>query len=202
MNLTAEKLAKMIDHTLLKIDCTYRDIEKICYEALDYNFASVAVNPSNVKISKDILKNSNVKVCTAIGFYLGSYPCELKKFEIEDAIENGADELDMLINITAVKERQYNVITDEIESLVALADGRVTKVILENCYLNAEEITIVCQIAKELQADFVKTSTGFGPYGARVEHVKLMRKIAGNTMQVKAAGGIATLAAALDLVKA
>jgi len=202
MALTVEKLSKMIDHTLLKIDCTYKEIENICSDAINYNFASVAVNPSNIALSKEILKGSSVKICTAIGFYLGSYPSDIKKYEITDAVEKGADELDMLINISALKEKKYDVITEEVKSLVSLANGKVTKVILETCYLDNDEIIIACKIARDNKADFVKTSTGFGTHGAMVEHVKLMRKTVGEDMGVKAAGGISSVEYALELIKA
>lgn len=202
MLLKRQLLAGMIDHTLLKIDCTYKEVETICLEAIKYNFASVAVNPSNIVLSKQLLKGSGVKVCTALGFYLGSYPCEIKEYAIADAIEKGADELDMLINVGALKEGMYKVITEEVKGLVKLAEGRVTKIILETCYLRDEEIITACKIAKDNEADFVKTSTGFGPAGARVDHVRLMRKTVGEKMGVKAAGGVSTVAAALDLIRA
>jgi len=200
--ITKERLAKYIDHSLLKPDVNYGDIKRICLEAEKYCFASVAINPVNISLAVKCLKGTKVKVCVAIGFYLGVYPPEVKEFEVRDAVKKGADELDMMMNVGALKAGAYNIIEKEVKGLVKAAEGRITKVILETCLLTDEEIVKACQIIKSCGADFIKTSTGFKKPGATVHHVKLMRETVGKDMGVKAAGGINTIEEALAIIEA
>ena len=176
------KVNKLIDHTLLKAYSTSEEIKKICDEAKEYDFKSVCVNPVNVSYAKECLKDSDVLVCTVIGFPLGANTMEIKALETMDAIKNGADEIDMVINIGKAKEHDYNYIEEEIKRVVAASAGKTTKVIIETCYLT--------DAAKKAGATFVKTSTGFGTGGATVEDIKLMRETVGEEMGVKASGGI------------
>jgi len=202
VKITRQQLAGMIDHTLLKIDATYGDIKRICLEAEKYHFASVAINPVNIPLAVKMLKGTGVKVCVALAFYLGAYPPEVKEFEARDAVKKGADELDMLMNVGALKTGRYDIIEKEVKGLVRAAEGRITKVILETCLLTDEEIIKACQIIKECGADFVKTSTGFKKPGATIHHVKLIRETVGKDMGVKASGGIHTTKEALAMVEA
>jgi deoxyribose-phosphate aldolase len=200
--ITKWELAGKLDHTLLEIDATYNDIKRLCLEAEKYHFASVAINPINIPLATRMLKGTGVKVCAALAFYLGAYPPEVKEFEARDAVEKGADELDMLINVGALKAGKYHIVKEEIKGLVRAAEGRITKVILETCLLTDEEIVKACQIAKECGASFVKTSTGFKKPGATIHNVELMRKTVGKDMGVKAAGGIRTTEEALAMIEA
>lgn len=184
---------KLIDHTLLKAFATSDDIKKICEEAIKYDFASVCVNPCHVSLVSELLKDSDVRVCTVIGFPLGANTIEIKQAETMDAVSNGAEEIDMVINIGKAKEHDFNYIKEEIEAVVSAANGNLVKVILETCYLSSEEIIEVCKMASIAGAQFVKTSTGFGTGGAKVEDVELMRKSILDTMSVKASGGVRTL---------
>ena len=184
---------KLIDHTLLKAFATEADIKKLCEEALQYDFASVCVNPANVKYAKSLLLGSDVKVCTVIGFPLGANTIEVKAFETRDAIANGATEIDMVINIGKAKEHDYEYILEEIRNVVDSADGNLVKVIIETCYLDKEEIKEVCHMASLAGANFVKTSTGFGTGGAKAEDVSIMKASIPATMEVKASGGIKNL---------
>lgn len=196
------ELAKIIDHTILKPEATKEQVEKICKEALEYNFASVCINPANVKLASGILKNSDVKVCTVIGFPLGANTTRVKVFETKDAIENGATEVDMVINIGKLKEKDYDYVKKDIEAVVNEAKGKaLTKVIIETCLLTDDEKVMACKLAKEAKADFVKTSTGFSTGGAVPSDLKLMRETVGENMGVKASGGIRTLKDALEAVK-
>lgn len=187
------KINKLIDHTLLKAFATAEDIKKLCEEAKEYDFASVCVNPCNVKLAHELLKGTDVRVCTVIGFPLGANTMEVKAYETEDAVKNGANEIDMVINVGKAKEHDFNYLVEEIRSVVDSADGNLVKVILETCYLTDEEIVEACHAASIAGAQFVKTSTGFGTGGATVKHVSLMRKSISSTMSVKASGGIRTL---------
>lgn len=197
-----KELAKMIDHTLLKPEATEEQIEKLCKEALEYNFASVCINPSNIELAAKILNGSSVKVCTVIGFPLGANTTKVKAFEAKDAIENGATEVDMVINIGKLKEKNYEYVKKDIEAVVNEAKGKaLTKVIIETCLLTDEEKVIACKIAKEAKADFVKTSTGFSTGGAKSSDLKLMRETVGEHIGVKASGGIRTLEDALEAIK-
>ena len=187
------KINKLIDHTVLKAFATSEDITKLCKEALEYDFASVCVNPANVLLASSLLKDSDVLVCTVIGFPLGANTIEIKQAETMDAVNNGAQEIDMVINVGKAKEHDYEYITNEIKAVVEAASGNLVKVILETCYLTSEEIAEVCKCASIAGAQFVKTSTGFGTGGAKVEDVKLMRESILDTMSVKASGGVRTL---------
>lgn len=198
------KLADIIDHTLLKPDATRRQIEKLCQESLTYGFASVCINPIHVKYAVSLLDESNVKVGTVIGFPLGAVNAEDKVREAEQAIADGASEIDMVINIGALKEENDLLVENEIASVVKAAHGRgvLCKVIIEAGLLSDEEKVRVCQVAKKAGADFVKTSTGFTSSGATVHDVSLMRETVGPHMGVKASGGIRTLQSALEMIEA
>jgi deoxyribose-phosphate aldolase len=196
-------IAKMIDHTLLKPETTKSQIIKLTEEAKKYDFASVCVNPTWVKLASEKLHGSEVKVCTVIGFPLGANTTETKVFEAKDAIKNGAQEVDMVINIGELKDKNDVYIENDIKSVVEAAKGKaLVKVIIETCLLTQEEKVRACKIAKKAGADFVKTSTGFSKYGAKVEDVKLMRETVGKDMGVKASGGIHTKQEALDMIEA
>lgn len=184
---------KYIDHTILKATATESDIVKLCNEAKAYNFKSVCVNPANVAYAKRLLNGSDVLVCTVIGFPLGANTINIKMLETVDAINNGADEIDMVINVAKAKDDDFAYIENEIKAVVSAAGGRCVKVILETCYLTNEEIVKACNAAKIAKASFVKTSTGFGTAGATAEHVALMKQTVGDELQVKASGGIRTL---------
>ncbi|MGM9899302.1 MAG: deoxyribose-phosphate aldolase [Bacilli bacterium] len=187
------QINKFIDHTLLKAFATTADIISLCEEAKKYNFKSVCVNPANVKTAKKALEGSDVLVCTVIGFPLGANTVEVKALETMTAIRDGADEIDMVINVGKAKEHDYDYIEKEIALVVASSAGKCVKVILETCYLTDEEKVACCKAAQKAGATFVKTSTGFGTGGATVEDVKLMRETVGDTMGVKASGGIRSL---------
>ena len=197
-------LAKFIDHTLLKPDATQDEIDVLCDEALEYGFASVCINPFWVKRSAGRLRGSDVKVCTVIGFPLGSMTSDMKAAETRRALRDGAREVDMVINIGALKSGQYDVVRKDIERVVDAARevGALTKVILETALLTDEEKVIASSIAKRAKADFVKTSTGFGGGGATVFDVALMRETVGPDMGVKASGGVRTLEDAEDMIAA
>ncbi|MCK5625421.1 deoxyribose-phosphate aldolase [Candidatus Bathyarchaeota archaeon] len=204
MHIKKKQLAKMIDHTLLKPYATQEDIVRLCDEAKKYDFAAVCIHPTYVNLASELLRGSGVKVDTVIGFPLGANTLRAKAYEAEVAIAEGAEELDMVINIGALKSGDFHLVRKDIVAVVKAAKkGNATlKVIIEACYLTDEEKVRVCQIILESGCDFVKTSTGFGDYGAKVEDVKLLRKIVGNQMGVKAAGGIRTYADALKMINA
>jgi deoxyribose-phosphate aldolase len=184
-------IAKMIDHTLLKPETTKEQIVKLCEEAKQYNFASVCVNPTWVATAAELLKGSDVKVCTVIGFPLGANTPEVKAFETKNAIENGATEVDMVINIGALKSGDDELVEKDIRAVVEAAKGKaLVKVIIETCLLTEEEKVRACELAVKAGADFVKTSTGFSTGGATVEDVALMRKTVGPEIGVKASGGV------------
>ncbi|KQL34193.1 deoxyribose-phosphate aldolase [Psychrobacillus sp. FJAT-21963] len=189
-----QNIAALIDHTLLKQNATKEQIEKLCEEAKTYTFASVCVNPTWVELSAKLLQDSPVKVCTVIGFPLGASTTEVKAFETKNAIENGAEEIDMVINVGALKDSNYDFIQKDIAAVVEAAKGKaIVKVILETCLLTNEEIVKASEISKAAGADFVKTSTGFSTGGATVEAVKLMRDTVGQDLGVKASGGVRSL---------
>ena len=196
------KLNKYIDHTLLKADASQEQIETLIEEAKKYDFASVCVNPTWVSFAAQVLKGTDVKVCTVIGFPLGANTPELKAFETSDAIQNGADEVDMVINIGALKSRNFDLVERDIRAVVEAAKGTLVKVIIETCLLTDDEKVKACQIAQKAGADFVKTSTGFSTGGATVEDVALMRKTVGPDMEVKASGGARSYEDALAFIKA
>ncbi|OYT32982.1 deoxyribose-phosphate aldolase [Archaeoglobales archaeon ex4484_92] len=197
-------IAKYIDHTNLKAYASKEDIIKLCDEARRYNFYAVCVNPYRVKLAKEQLQGTNIKVATVIGFPLGATPTEVKVFEAKKALEDGADEVDMVLNIGALKDKAYKYVRNDIAEVVRIAHekGAIVKVIIETCYLSEEEKEIACKLAVEAGADFVKTSTGFGSGGATIEDVKLMRKVVGDKLGVKAAGGIRTYEEALAMINA
>ncbi|TCN24440.1 deoxyribose-phosphate aldolase [Mesobacillus foraminis] len=200
----ATDLARMIDHTLLKADATETEIIKLAQEAKEYNFASVCVNPAWVKKAAEVLTDAaEVKVCTVIGFPLGASASEVKAFETKIAIENGAEEVDMVINIGALKSKQYHLVESDIKSVVEAAKDRaLTKVIIETSLLTDEEKEIACKLAANAGADFVKTSTGFSTGGATPQDIALMRKVVGPAIGVKASGGVRSLEDAETMIKA
>lgn len=206
MTMTKNELAKLIDHTILKAIATQEDVTKLCNEALEYEFASVCINPSFVPLAANLLKDSSVLVCTVIGFPLGSTSTAAKAFEAQEAVKNGALEVDMVINVGALKERREDVVFQDISAVVEAAKGAnpeaITKVIIETCYLTDEEKVLACQLAKKAGAHFVKTSTGFGSGGATAHDISLMRQTVGPEMGVKASGGIKNLEQVLEMVKA
>lgn len=197
-------LAKMIDHTLLKPDATQEQVAQLCFEARKHGFASVCVNPTWVELCAQLLKGSDVKVCTVIGFPLGATEEAVKAFETRLAIEQGATEIDMVINIGALKARDLDLVARDIRGVVTTAHerGAIVKVIIEAALLTDEEKTIACLLSKEAGADFVKTSTGFASGGATVHDVELMRRVVGPEMGVKAAGGVRTYEDAESMLKA
>ncbi|EEH98330.1 deoxyribose-phosphate aldolase [Clostridium tertium] len=195
-------LARMIDHTILKADATEMEVEKLCTEALEYNFASVCINPSMVEKAANMLKGSDVKVCTVIGFPLGATTTEVKAFETEDVIKKGATEVDMVINIGKLKEGNIEYVKKDIEAVVNAAKGKaLTKVIIETCLLTDEEKVTACKLSKEAGADFVKTSTGFSTGGATASDIKLMRETVGPDLGVKASGGVRSLEDAMAMIE-
>ncbi|WP_034328481.1 deoxyribose-phosphate aldolase [Alkaliphilus transvaalensis] len=195
-------LAKYIDHTLLKPEASQEQILSLCQEAKEFNFASVCVNPAHVKIAFEALKGSNVKVCTVIGFPLGASTMEVKAFETKNAIENGAGEIDMVINIGALKDGNQDLVYQDILAVVKAANGTLVKVILETGFLSDEEKVLACQLVKKAGADFVKTSTGFGPGGATIADIELMRKTVGPEMGVKASGGVRDYQTTMNMINA
>ena len=184
------KDSKYIDHTILKATATKEQIVNLCAEAVKYDFKSVCVNPYWVSLASELLHGTDVLVCTVIGFPLGANTARVKAYETVDAIKDGADEVDMVINIGEAKAHNYDVVYEDIKAVVDAANGVTTKVIIETCYLTDEEKVEVCKLAKKAGADFVKTSTGFGTAGATEADVKLMRETVGNDMGVKASGGV------------
>lgn len=195
-------LARMIDHTILKADATEMEVEKLCTEALEYNFASVCINPSMVEKAANMLKGSDVKVCTVIGFPLGATTTEVKAFETEDVIKKGATEVDMVINIGKLKEGNIEYVKKDIEAVVNAAKGKaLTKVIIETCLLTDEEKVTACKLSKEAGADFVKTSTGFSTGGATASDIKIMRETVGPNLGVKASGGVRSLEDAMAMIE-
>ena len=196
-------IASMIDHTLLKQDATGEQIDRLCAEAAEYHFASVCVNPYYVVRCVKNLKGTGVKVCTVVGFPLGATTMETKVFETLQAVASGAEEIDMVINVCALKSGHIRGVEQEIQAMVAAVEGKaILKVIIETCLLTDEEKVLACQIAKRCGADFVKTSTGFSTGGATVEDVALMRRTVGPEMGVKASGGIRDYAKAKAMIDA
>ncbi len=197
-------VAKMIDHTLLKPEASQDQIAQLCYEAAKFKFASVCVNPAHVKLSAQLLKDSGVDVCTVVGFPLGATPPAVKAFETQQAIRDGATEIDMVINIGALKSKDYTAVYEDIGSVVRAshAGNAIVKVIIEAALLTDEEKVVASQLSKAAGADYVKTSTGFGPGGATIADVALMRQVVGPEMGVKAAGGVRNLADAKAMIAA
>ncbi|HEP1798081.1 TPA: deoxyribose-phosphate aldolase [Streptococcus suis] len=196
------KLNEYIDHTILKPETTQEQVEKILAEAKEYDFASVCVNPTWVALAAESLKDSDVKVCTVIGFPLGANTPAVKAFETKDAISNGADEIDMVINIGALKTGNYDLVLEDIKAVVAASGDKLVKVIIEACLLTDDEKVKACQLSQEAGADYVKTSTGFSTGGATVADVALMRKTVGPDMGVKASGGARSYEDAIAFIEA
>ena len=196
------KLNKYIDHTLLKQDATEEQIDRLLSEAKDYDFASVCVNPCWVAHAKSGLENTDVKVCTVVGFPLGATTSAVKAFETKEAIQNGADEIDMVINVGALKSGNADLVQSDIRAVVEASGDKLVKVIIEACLLTDEEKILACQLAQKAGADFVKTSTGFSTGGATLPDVKLMRQTVGPDMGVKAAGGARSYSDAVAFVEA
>jgi len=197
------EIQKYIDHTLLKPEATEEQVIKICKEAKEYGFASVCVNPYYASLVKAQLQGSTVKTCIVVGFPLGASSTAVKGFEAEDAIKNGAEEVDMVINIGALKNKKYHIVLDDIRAVVEKSKGQaLVKVIIETCLLTKEEIIQACKLAVQADADFVKTSTGFSTGGATVEDVALMRKTVGISIGVKASGGIRNLESTKSMILA
>lgn len=196
-------LAKYIDHTVLMPDTSRKTIEKFCREAIEYGFASVCFNPIHVKYAASLLEGSGVKVCTVIGFPLGANTPAVKAFEAREAVENGAVEVDMVINVGALKDRDLDLVERDIKSVVdAAGDQAIVKVILETCLLTDEEKVTACKLAKRAGAQFVKTSSGFSTGGATVEDIALMRKTVGDNIGVKASTKVRTQEIALAMINA
>lgn len=183
---------KMIDHTVLKADTPLETVKRICDEAMEYGFASVCINPCHVAYCADYLKDSDVNVCTVIGFPLGANTSAVKAFETKDAIANGADEIDMVMNIGALKDKNYDLVRDDVKAVVEAANGTLVKVILETCLLTEDEIKKACELCVEAKADYVKTSTGFSTRGATIEDVRIMKEAVHGKAKVKASGGVRT----------
>lgn len=200
---TLKELRRFIDHTNLHANASRNDMKRLCQEAIDYNFKMVAINSVQSKACAEFLKDSDVHVGAAIGFPLGQQTIATKVFETRDAINNGANEIDYVINLTEVVDGNFDYIKNEMEQIVKICrdDNVISKVIFENCYLNKDQIIKLAQIAKEVKPDFIKTSTGFGPSGATVEDVKLMKRVVGDTVKVKAAGGIRDVDTFIAMIK-
>ena len=184
------ELASYIDHTLLKPDASREQIEQLCNEAAEHQFTSVCVNGCRVELAYSLLEDSDVQVCTVAGFPLGAMDADAKRYETEAAVDAGANEIDMVMNIGRFKDGEHDYIVSEIRDVVEAADDRIVKVILETCLLTKDQIEKACKLVVQAQAHFVKTSTGFGNAGATLEHVKLMRETVGQFAGVKAAGGV------------
>lgn len=193
---------KMIDHTVLKADTPLETVKRICDEAMEYGFASVCINPCHVAYCADYLKDNDVNVCTVIGFPLGANTSAVKVFETKDAIANGADEIDMVMNIGALKDKNYDLVRNDVKAVVEAANGTLVKVILETCLLTEDEIKKACELCVEAKADYVKTSTGFSTRGATIEDVQIMKAAVQGKAKVKAAGGVRTHEDMVKIVEA
>lgn len=196
------ELNKYIDHTLLKPEATKEQITKLCQEARQYDFASVCVNTCYVPLAKQLLAGSDVKVCCVVGFPLGAMNTVSKAFEAKTAVENGAQEVDMVINIGALKDKDYDYVTKDIAAVVEASKPAIVKVIIEACLLTDEEKVEACKCSMNAKAEFVKTSTGFSTHGATPEDVALMKKTVGNVCKVKAAGGVRSYDDAMKMIEA
>lgn len=195
------KLASYIDHTILKPDATEGELIKLCEEAKEHQFFSVCINPCYIEKAKELLKGSETKICTVVGFPLGQMTTESKSYETKEAVFLGAEEVDMVINIGKLKDKDYDYVLEDIRAVVLAAGGVLTKVIIETCLLTDEEKVKACELAKAAGADFVKTSTGFAKAGATKEDIKLMRDTVGLDMGVKASGGIRSLSDAMTMIE-
>lgn len=194
------KLNKFIDHTLLKPTATSEDIIKLCEEAKTYNFKAVCVNSCFMKLAKETLENSDVKVCTVIGFPLGTNATQTKVFEAKEAIKNGADEIDMVINIGFLRDKLYDLVLEDIKAVKAVSQNTILKVIIETCYLTETEILKATEIVNQSEANFIKTSTGFGSRGASLEDIKLIKSVPKSELHIKASGGIRDYKTALEYI--
>ncbi|MEM2153126.1 MAG: deoxyribose-phosphate aldolase [Candidatus Bathyarchaeia archaeon] len=199
---TVERVAKTIDHTILYPYASEDDIRKLCNEAIEYGFAAVCINPIYIPLAYQILRNTEVRVCTVVGFPLGSTFKEVKVEEARRAVKAGAMEVDMVINIPMLKSRKYDYVEEEIREVKEAVGDGILKVIIECCYLTDEEKVTAAKIVERAGADYVKTSTGFGPSGAKIEDVKLLRSVLSPRMKIKAAGGIRTGEQALSFLEA
>lgn len=201
---TVSELASYFDHTMLKAYASHRDFEKLCDEARKYGFRMVAINPAQVVLCRKLLQGTSVHVGAAIGFPLGQSTVQTKVFETMDAIENGADEIDYVVNLSALKDRNWALVEREMEEIVSACKEKniISKVIFENCYLEKQEIDTLCAVALRVKPDYIKTSTGFGTGGALVEDVIRMKQNVGDAVKVKAAGGIRSLDTALAMISA
>lgn len=195
-------MASYVDHTLLKATATRDQVVQLCREARENSFASVCINPCHVKLAAGQLEGSGVKTCTVVGFPLGANASEVKALEAAKAIEDGAEEVDMVINVGALKDGDTEFVENDIRAVVAASRGALVKVIIETCYLTEKEKELACKLTENAGADFVKTSTGFGTGGATASDVALMRKTVGASMGVKASGGVKALSEALEMVEA
>lgn len=200
--LTVETLAAMIDHTLLRPDASETDLRAVCADAVRFGFGAICVNPANIAFCKNELGSRPVKLCTVVGFPLGATTSAVKVFEARDAVVRGADEIDMVINVGALKSGHTSVVRDEIRAVREICAGKVLKVIFETCLLTDEEKRFVCGLAEAAGADFVKTSTGFSSGGATAADVRVLRESVGAAVGVKASGGIRTLETALAMIEA
>jgi deoxyribose-phosphate aldolase len=196
------EINKYIDHTVLKATATEEDIIELCREAKEYNFFSVCVNSGYVSLAAKELKRSKIKVCTVVGFPLGAMSTEAKVFETRQALKDGAEEVDMVINIGELKSKNFKKVEEEIAAIKKETGDKVLKVIIETCYLTPQEIMLASEIAVKAKADFVKTSTGFGDDGARMENIELMKKAVEGQAKIKASGGIKNLDTALSFIEA
>ena len=197
------QLSKYIDHTILKPDATSEEVKKVCSEAKEYNFASVCINPYYARLVSSELEGTKIKTCVVIGFPLGANTKEVKAFEASNAVANGAQEVDMVINIGALKDKMYDVVENDIKAVVESVKGKaLVKVIIECCLLTNEEKVMACSLSLKAGTDFVKTSTGFSTSGAKTEDVKLMRKTVGENIGVKAAGGIRDYKTTMEMISA
>ena len=191
-----------IDYTNLKAYATKEDIKKLCEEAVKFHFVSVCVNPCYVELAKELLEGTNVNVCTVIGFPLGANLLAVKEYEAISAVELGADEIDMVINIGALKDKDYDYIKEEIETIRDSIGGKTLKVIIETCYLTEEEIKKMVEICNDTFVNFIKTSTGFGPRGDSLEDIKIINKYKNDVLEIKASGGIKTYDDAINFIEA
>jgi deoxyribose-phosphate aldolase len=202
LELSAKKLAKMIDHTELKPIATEDHIRKLCHEAVENGFGAVCVNSCYVETACEELKDKDVEVCSVVGFPLGSMVTDAKAFEAQSAVDRGATEIDMVMNLGMLKSGNLKGVKNDIAAVVKASQGSTVKVILETGYLTEDEIVTACKTVKEAGAHFVKTSTGFGPRGASIEDVRIMHDTVGDDLGIKAAGGIGTYADAISMIEA
>lgn len=198
----SNEIAKFIDHTALSAEKTEQDILQLCEEAVENNFWSVCINSGFIPLAKQKLVNSNVKICTVVGFPLGANLSSVKAFEAQEAIKAGAEEIDMVINVGLIKSGKWDKVREDIETVLTACQGKLLKVILETCLLTKEEIIKACELCRDLNVGFVKTSTGFNKTGATVEDIALMRKTVGENIGVKASGGIRDTDTALAMIRA